>query len=1033
MTDVTSDKINFLEEISNYIFTSKYSKYDEELGRRETWVESVSRLEKMHLKKYGFISKEDKQKIRWAFDLVREKRIVPSMRSLQFGGKGIEAHNSRIYNCAVRHIDSIRSFSEVFYLLLCGCGVGFGLSRHFLNRLPDLVNKDDKTGVVITYQISDTIEGWSDAIEALLNCYFKNTAYTGRKIIFDYSKIRKKGAPLKTGGGKAPGHLGLKNSLTKIKVLLDHIIEYHNVTRLRSIDAYDILMHLADAVLSGGIRRSATSVIFDKDDEDMLKAKTLISVDKVFTFHHEGEETVGGYTTKLYEGKVTHEGIKYEITIKEYELDKLQKEKLISWHHLFPQRARSNNSVLLLRDKVTAEEFKAIVERTKQFGEPGFVFGNHEHQLFNPCQPAEAEVLTRTGLIQFKDLKIGDEIWSETGWTKVVNKWKTGVKSVYKYRTSTNWFLGTENHKIVQNGVKVEVKDAETMDSLKGTFDKTLPYDNQDVMDGLVIGDGSVHEASNNKVYLLIGEDDHDYFESQIKDYIIQPNGIKSPLSYTVKTTITSDELPKTYERFIPERFLRNPAKARAFLRGLFSANGSVVSGRVTYKTASPQMRDDLQLLLSSLGIESYYTTNKSTTVKFSNGIYNCRESYDININKDKEIFFNLIGFLQIYKNQKLDDAISTWKPSNRKKSSFEIKEKIYIGEQEVFDITVDNDPHTYWTAGCNVSNCFEINFVPVTEDGVCGVQFCNLTSMNGRLVTSKEIFLENVEAYTIIGTLQAGYTDFKYLSRTARDLTEDEALLGCSITGMMDNPQILLDANIQKEGAKLSIKINQEWAKKINIAPAARITCIKPEGTSSLVLGTGSGIHAHHARRYFRRVQNNKLDNIYKFFKKHNPILCEPSIWSANKTDDIIIFPIEVGANAMVKSDLNAIQHLDLIKSTQKNWVLEGASQHNHKKLEQNVSCTVIVKPDEWETIIQYLFDNRAYFAAVSLLGASGDKDYQQAPMEAVSTPEDEILWKKIIENFHSVDYTKLIENEDKTNLIQEGSCYGGACEVTF
>jgi len=170
--------VDFIDEIANFIFTSKYSSFNDLLSRREVWEDVVTRLESMHLKKYSFLSVEDKKKIKWAFDLVREKRVIPSMRSLQFGGKAIEAHHARNYNCAVRHIDSLRSFAEVMYLLLCGCGVGIGLSRFFLNRLPDLVNANDKTGAVITYVIEDDMEGWADSIEALLNCYFRNTPYT---------------------------------------------------------------------------------------------------------------------------------------------------------------------------------------------------------------------------------------------------------------------------------------------------------------------------------------------------------------------------------------------------------------------------------------------------------------------------------------------------------------------------------------------------------------------------------------------------------------------------------------------------------------------------------------------------------------------------------------------------------------------------------------------------------------------------------------------------------------------------------------
>ena len=200
---------NGLEEIANFTFTSKYARYSEKHKRRESWKEAITRVEEMHVEKYDFLSEEDKQEIKWAFDLVRDKRAVPSMRSMQFGGPAVSAHNARMFNCSCRHIDSIRAFAECFYLLLCGCGVDFGLTKKYLSRLPDLVDATSKTGIVLMYAVEDSIEGWADSLEAQLNSYFKNTAYSGRKIVFDYSKIRRKGAKLKTGGGKAPGYSGL--------------------------------------------------------------------------------------------------------------------------------------------------------------------------------------------------------------------------------------------------------------------------------------------------------------------------------------------------------------------------------------------------------------------------------------------------------------------------------------------------------------------------------------------------------------------------------------------------------------------------------------------------------------------------------------------------------------------------------------------------------------------------------------------------------------------------------------------------------
>ena len=253
--------------------------------------------------------------------MVKQKKVVPSTRSMQFGGKAIEAHHARIYNCGVRHIDSIRAFSEFFYCLLAGTGMTAGVTEKVISNLPNLVSKSDKTGTVLTYVIEDSIEGWADSVSVLLECYHKNTSLTGRKIIFDYSKIRPKGSPLKTGGGKAPGHEGLQQAHKKIKELLDHLIEDLYLDQLRSIDIYDILMHCADAVLSGGIRRAATMVIFDHNDSLMMNAKTNFKVSSFKRFEKINDK---------WEGTIHIKKKKYEVNISDWEYKLLQdKKKLV--------------------------------------------------------------------------------------------------------------------------------------------------------------------------------------------------------------------------------------------------------------------------------------------------------------------------------------------------------------------------------------------------------------------------------------------------------------------------------------------------------------------------------------------------------------------------------------------------------------------------------------------------------------------------------------------------------------------------------
>lgn len=287
---------------------------------------------------------------------------------------------------------------------------------------------------------------------------------------------------------------------------------------------------------------------------------------------------------------------------------------------------------------------------------------------------------------------------------------------------------------------------------------------------------------------------------------------------------------------------------------------------------------------------------------------------------------------------------------------------------------------------------CVEIGMYPKTRDGRSGFQGCNLTEINGKYCDSKEKFLKACEASAIIGTLQAGYTDFKYLSKESKEIFDEEALLGCSITGMMDNPDILFDEENQKAAARFILDTNDKVSKLIGIKPCARATCVKPAGSTSCVLGTASGIHPHHAKRYIRRVQANKTEFCLQETEKINPAAVEESVWSSNKTDKVISFLCEVPAGAIVKNQLKAVELLEKVKLTQQNWVAAGTVVERcvNPKLRHNVSNTITVKSDEWDDVENFIFDNQQWFAGISLLAASGDLDYAQAPFATVMTPNE-------------------------------------------
>ncbi len=353
--------------------------------------------------------------------------------------------------------------------------------------------------------------------------------------------------------------------------------------------------------------------------------------------------------------------------------------------------------------------------------------------------------------------------------------------------------------------------------------------------------------------------------------------------------------------------------------------------------------------------------------------------------------------------------------------------------------------------AGCNP--CAEISLLPIVDwdlsaeeveqlfkngyrgdfpgtTRLSGFQHCNLTTINGRAVPDAPAFYQACIAATVIGTLQACYTDMPYLGPVTRLLNEHDALMGVSICGFMDNPDILFDQEVLRNGASLCRATNLLVAEVLGVRPAAKICTTKPEGTASLILNAASGIHPHHARRYFRRVQANRKEPIYTFFKSVNPQMTEPSVYNPD-TDDVITFPVEAPKKAILRKDLNALQFLELVKLVQRNWVIPGGDpQSRSPNLHHNVSNTCNVRPDEWEDVADFIWTNRHYFTGIALLQDAGDKAYAQAPREEVSSESDIMRWNLLRPG--SVDYTQMREASDETELAQTVACASGACELT-
>ena len=608
--------------LSDITVFNKYAKYVPEIKRRETWDEIVERNMAMHIRKYPQI----KQEIKDAYKYVYNRQVLPSMRSLQFGGRPIELSNNRMFNCAYSPADHPAIFSETMFNLLGGSGVGFSVQKRHTEKLPVIVGTSDKQR---RFLVGDSIEGWADAVKVLIKAYTLGKSDP----VFDFRDIRPKGARLITSGGKAPGADPLRICLDKLRSVLNDAIG----RKLKPIEVHDMICHIADAVLSGGIRRAALISLFDKDDLDMLAAKSG------------------------------------------------------NWWELNPQRGRANNSVVLHRDETTREEWDSVWKKVEESGsgEPGVFWTNDYNMGSNPCC-----------------------------------------------------------------------------------------------------------------------------------EIALNPN------------------------------------------------------------------------------------------------------------------------------------------------------------------------------------------------------QYCNLCEVNVSDVTTQEELNARVKAATLIGTLQAGYTDFHYLRNVWKETTEREALLGVSMTGIGSGTVAKLDL---EEAATICVEENKRVANLIGINSSARITTVKPAGTTSLVLGSSSGIHAWHNDYYIRRMRVGKNEPLYTYMIENFPELIEDCHFKPH-LEAVMSFPQKAPEGAMLRTE-SFKDLLERVRRWNLEWIVPG---HQYGDNKHNVSCTISLKPEEFEECGNWMWNNRADYTGISVLPYDNGS-YIQAPFTDCTKEEFDALYKHLT----AIDLTKVVEEDDNTEAKDNLACSGGNCEV--
>ena len=948
-------------------------------------------------------------------------------------------------NCSFSPVDRVEFFREYFFLLLAGTGCGFSVQRHHVDRLPALPMRGEEMELtVIHHAIEDTIEGWADALHFLLRSHIERF-----KVEFNYSAIRPRGSALRTAGGKAPGHLPLKQSLLEA----DAILAGAAGRKLRPIEVYDICMFTARAVLSGGIRRSATICLFSPDDQEMMDAKTG------------------------------------------------------NWFEKHPQRSASNNSAVLSRSGTDVSQFRRLFNAQKEFGEPGFYFADHADYGCNPCVPAETWVMTAAGPRQVSELigqpfsaLVHGEAHNSTGH----GFFRTGTKTVFSVRTEQGHsFKATGNHLVqVLRGVMrprnpenplgprlrkpqtewVPVSGLRTGDSLvlhrhAGVTWAGFGDKEQGWLIGSLLGDGNV---SDNTAYLdywgadknqqltravralhatVGGRSDMQGGEQPKYDRVRVGSARLAQLARQFGLRQGSKRLEDSVERTSSDFYI-------GFLQGWLDADGSVQGSQkkgVSVRLTSVELGNlrIAQRMLLRLGINSTLYSNRSSEGNRMlpdgrGGLrpYHCQSVHELIVASENiGEFERRIGFSEPSKAARLAENLAVYKrQSNHDDFTAALEEIENLGEQPVYDCTVPG-PDAFDGNGFMLHNCCEIGLHPVIEGPLSdtetaklralgytgpldagtrlsGWQMCNLSTINGAALQTVDDFLVACIQAAVIGTVQASYTVIPYLGPVTRYLNERDSLLGVSVCGFMDNPEILFNPEVLERGARLCRAANEIVAQAIGIRPAARVTCVKPEGTASLLLGAASGIHPHHARHYFRRVQANRRDAVYRHFRATNPHMTEASVYRP-ETDDVITFAVEAPAHAILRDEVGAVDFLRFVQLVQRHWVLCGEAVGSRSPgLHHNVSNTCSVKPGEWDAVSDFIWLHREDFTGVALLGYEGDKRYPQAPREEVIGEDDLAKWNRL--RYETVNYTRLEESTDETKLKEVAACAGGACELT-
>ena len=947
-------------DYARFIHQSRYARWIESEGRRETWPETVKRYfdyMERHLKgNNGYILKPElRRELEMA---VINLEVMPSMRALMTAGPALDWNNVCAYNCSYLPVDHPWAFDEAMYVLMNGTGVGYSVESRYVDQLPMVPRKIVQSDDVIV--VEDSKEGWCYGLRALIE-----GLYEGRQRPWNLSYVRPAGARLKTFGGRASGPEPLNK-------LFEFTVKLFNAARgrkLRTIEAHDLMCKIAEIVVVGGVRRSAMISLSDLDDKRMQVAKS-------------GQ-----------------------------------------WWDIHPERALANNSYVLegrpdmstflgemkaLYDSHSGERGifsrAAAIKQALKYGrrDPNFEFGT------NPCVTGDTLILTDQGYVEIGSV-VGKEVrvWNGETWSNVT-PFSTGENPlVTVYLSDGTSLTCTPYHEfILAGGIRVQAEELKPGERLE-KFSMPVVQGGEDYpvdaySQGFYSGDGTA-EAKQSLLYAP------KYGAADRLCGVIREDGAG------LRGRKVWKHGPMFEKSFVP---INGTLEYRLnWLAGLLDADGTVTRAPngacIQLASIDEVFLKNVRLMLTTLGVQAKVTLGNTGGVmpmpdgRGGTADYQCRPVWRLLIPS-----MDVYSLVQLgLKTSRLQ--IPATKPQ-RDARRFVTVEKVEYEDfyEETFCFT-EPLAHRGTFNGIVTGQCSEIILRPY--------QFCNLTEVVVRSNDTPLTLSRKVRYATILGTFQATLTNFRYLRPVWKQNTEEERLLGVSLTGIMDcnltNGRTKGLPGLLTVLRQVAVDTNETYARALGIRRSAAITCVKPSGTVSQLVDAASGIHPRYAPFYIRTVRADNKDPLTQFLRDQG-VPAEPCVTFPDSVT-VFSFPVKSPYGALTRNDLSAIEHLNLWLTYQRFWC------------EHKPSVTIYYGVDEFPEVQSWVWKHLDEVSGISFLPRD-DHVYKQAPYQPVSEKEflaaqarspARIEWERLRE----------YETEDTTTGTQELACSasGEGCEL--